>query len=324
MSQPYAFVNDQARHYIHLRDQHLALSMNARSKLDQLNPFLRNGMVMPGDVVVVSDGPTHMCTPEEALLMQLSFEVRGAMIGMSVHESSVMTHNFDLLQSVMSYGSIGIGASTAAWSKHLTHLEGLLKETEALHQRWRAGGMTNDQFFTQRRALFSRLEVSLKGIGRFGSGLNEDGKMKRILGISSKSYLHTGEIRGYAKNVRGVSKLAGALSKGAYVGIALDVSAGALEIKEACSTGREEECIRAKYVETGKTGGGIMASWYAGSAGAIAGESICVGLGAATGGTVLVGCALVAGALSALSGGKLGSMFGESSTTLLYERIHER
>jgi hypothetical protein len=108
VSQPYAFVNDQARHYIHLRDQHLALSMNARSKLDQLNPFLRNGMVMPGDVVVVSDVPTHMCTPEETLLMQLSFEVRGAMIGMSVHESTVMTHNFDLLQSVMSYGSIGI------------------------------------------------------------------------------------------------------------------------------------------------------------------------------------------------------------------------
>lgn len=146
MSQPYAFVNDQARHYIHLLDQHLALSMNARSKLDQLNPFLRNGMVMPGDVVVVSDGPTHMCTPEETLLMQLSFEVRGAMIGMSVHESTVMTHNFDLLQSVMSYGSIGIGASTAAWSRHLKDLEDLLKQTEALHQRWRAGAMTNDQF----------------------------------------------------------------------------------------------------------------------------------------------------------------------------------
>jgi len=324
MSQPYAFVNDQTRHYIHLRDRDLALSMSARSKLDQLNPFLRNGMVMPGDVVVVSDGPTHMCTPEETLLMQLSLDVRGAMIGMSAHESSVMTHNFDLLQSLMSYGSIGIGASTAAWSRHLKDLEDLLKQTEALHQRWRGGGMTNDKFFAQRRALFTRMETSLKGIGRFGSGLNNQGKMKQILGISSKSYLHTGDIRGYAGKVRGVSKMASAMSKGAYVGIALDVGVGALEIQEACSTGREEECSRAKYVETGKTVGGIGLAWAGGSAGAGVGASICLGLGVATGGVAIVGCALVGGAVMAWGGGNAGSMIGEGATTLLYENIHGR
>ncbi len=324
MSQPYAFVNDQARHYIHLRDHHLALPMSARSKLDQLNPFLRNGVVMPGEIVVVSDGSTHMCTPEETQLMELAWQVRGAMLGMTSHESTVMTHNFDLLQSLMSYGSIGIGASTAAWSKHLQALEDLLKQTEVLHQRWRAGGMTNDQFFAQRRALFSRIQESLKGIGRFGSGLNNQGKMKQILGISSKSYLHTGDIRGYAGKVRGVSKMASAMSKGTYVGIALDVGTGALEIKEACSTGREDECTRAKYVETGKTAGGIFASMYAGSAGAVAGQSICAGLGVATGGVAIAGCALVAGVFSAWGGGKFGSIAGENLTTLLHGAVHGR
>ncbi|MFJ3469932.1 hypothetical protein [Pseudomonas sp. NPDC090201] len=324
MSQPYAFVNDQPRHYIHLRDHHLALSMSARSKLDQLNPFLRNGMVRPGDVVVVGDGSTSMCTPEETRLMELASQVRGAMIGMSARESSVMTHNFDLLQSFMSYGSIGIGASTAAWSRHLKDLEDLLKQTEALHQRWRAGAMTNDQFFAQRRALFTRMETSLKGIGRYGSGLSNQGKMKQILGISSKSYLYTGDIRGYAGKVRGVSKMASAMSKGAYVGIALDVGVGALEIQKACSTGREEECTRAKYVETGKTVGGIGLAWAGGGAGAGAGTSICVGLGAATGGTAVIGCALVAGAVMAWGGGKAGAMIGEGATTLLYENIHGR
>lgn len=324
MSQPYAFVNDQPRHYIHLRDRDLALSMSARSKLDQLNPFLRNGMVRPGDVVVVSDGSTNMCTPEETRLMELASQVRGAMIGMSAHEGSVMTHNFDLLQSFMSYGSIGIGASTAAWSRHLKDLEDLLKQTEALHQRWRGGGMTNDQFFAQRRALFTRMETSLKGIGRFGSGLNNQGKMKQILGISSKSYLHTGDIRGYAGKVRGVSKMASAMSKGAYVGIALDVGVGALEIKEACSTGREEECTRAKYVESGKAAGGIVGSSAGGVVATAAGPAICVGLGVATGGVALAGCVLVAGAVMALGGGTLGSVIGEGSTILLYEAVHGR
>ncbi|NBB08038.1 hypothetical protein [Pseudomonas sp. SLFW] len=324
VSQPYAFVNDQTRHYIHLRDHHLALSMSARSKLDQLNPFLRNGMVMPGEIVVVSDGSTHLCTPEETQLMELASQVRGAMIGMTNHESYVMTHNFDLLQSVMSYGSIGIGATTAAWSKHLKALEDLLKQTEALHQKWRAGGVTNDQFFAQRRALFSRMQESLKGIGRFGSGLNSQGKMKQILGISTKSYLHTGDIRGYASKVRGVTKMASAMSKGAYVGVALDVGVGALEIKEACSTGREEECTRAKYVETGKAAGGIFGAWAGGAVATAAGPAICVGLGVVTGGAALAGCVLVAGAGMAWGGGTVGSVIAEDLTFLLYEAVNGR
>jgi hypothetical protein len=182
--------------------------------------------------------------------------------------------------------------------------------------------VTNDQFFAQRRALFSRMQESLKGIGRFGSGLNNQGKMKQILGISSKSYLHTGDIRGYASKVRGVTKMASAMSKGTYVGIALDVGVGALEIKEACSTGREEECTRAKYVETGKAAGGIGLAWYGGTVGAAAGESICIGLGAVSGGAVIVGCALVAGAVTALGSGKVGSMIGEGTSTLMYEKVH--
>ncbi len=322
VSQPYAFVNDEIRIYNHMRDNLLPAS--TRAKLDQLNPFLRNGVVMPGEIVVVSEGSTHLCTPEETQLMQLASDVRGALIGVERDASYAMVHNYDMIQSIMSYGSIGIGATTSVWSKYLKELEDLLKQTEALHRRWRASGVTNDEFFAQRRVLFTRIEANLKGIGRFGSGLGRDGKMKRILGISSKSYLHTGEIRGYANNVRGISRLAGALSKGAYVGIALDVGAGALEIKEACSKGREEECTRAKYVETGKTVAGIAGSWAGGTVGTLAGEAVCVGLGAASGGMILAACAVVAGAVTAWGGGKIGSMVGEDSTILLYEEIHGR
>lgn len=321
MSQPYAFVNDQPRHYIHLRDHDLKLSMNARSKLDQLNPFLRNGMVMPGEVVVVSDGPAHMCTPEETQLMQLASQVRGAMIGMTMYESEVMTHNFELLKSFMSYGSIGIGASTAAWSQHLKGLEELLKQTEALHQRWRAGGMSNDQFFAQRRTLFSRIETSLKGIGRYGSGLNNQGKMKQILGISSKSYLHTGELRGYANKVRGVSKMASAMSKGTYVGIALDVGAGALAIQEACSTGREEECTRAQYVEGGKTTVSVGLATAGGAAGTYIAGALCLAIGIPTGGVGTLACAVIGGSLGAYAGGLAGAHIGEQSGQKLFEQI---
>jgi len=324
MSSPYVFVNDRPQNYNYLRDHLLAIPVALRPKFDQLNPYLRNNVVMPGEVVVVSDGPSYMCTPEETQLMQLAQGVRMALIGTTNSEAEVMVQNFNVLQSILSYGSIGIGASTGAWTKHLTGLEDLLKDIETLHQRWRSGALTNDQFFAQRRSLFARMETQLKGIGRVGTDLNNRGKMKRILGISSKSYIHTGEIAGYARHVRVVSKMASSMSKGTYVGIALDVGAGALEIQEACAIGREEQCTKAKYVESGKTTGGIALSWLGGTVGATAGPAVCVGLGIPSGGVVTAACALVGGALLAWGGGKLGSMGGEASTTFLYETVYER
>ncbi|WP_341963655.1 hypothetical protein [Pseudomonas sp. RC10] len=321
VSKPYAFVNERPQSYHYLRDHLLAIPLGARPKFDQLNPYLNNIVVMPGEVVIVGDGPAHLCTPEETQLMQLAQDVRMSMIGTSGTERGVMVQNFDMLQSIMSYGSIGIGASTGAWNKHLRGVESTLKEIEALHQRWRSGALSNDPFFAQRRTLFARMETHLKGIGRFGTGLNNQGKMKRILGILSKSYLHTGEIADYAKNVRGVSKMAGAMSKGAYVGIALDVGAGALEIKEACSAGREEECSRAKYVEGGKAAVGIGLATVGATAGLYLAGAFCIAIGIPTGGMGTLACAVIGGSVGAYAGGQAGSYFGEQAGEKLFEHI---
>lgn len=323
MPKPYAFVNDEMLNYVYLRDHLPGLPIGGRAKFDQLNAHILNEVVLPGQIVIMGDDATQMCTPEETELMRLAQDVRLSMIGTGYASSNVMTQNFDLLQSIMAYGSIGVGSSTAAWARHLRELETLLKDTEALHQRWKSAAITNDQFFAHRKALFSKVEKALASIGRFGSGLRNTGKMKKMLGISSKSYLHTGEIAGYARTVKHVAKTANALSKGTYVGIALDVGVGALEIQEACSVGREEECRKAKYVETTKTAGGIGLAWIGGTVAVSAGPAICVGLGIATGGTALAACALIAGATAAWGGGTMGSVIGDKFSTYLYESIYE-
>jgi hypothetical protein len=322
MPKPYAFVNDEMLNYVYLRDHLPGLPIGGRAKFDQLNAHILNEVVLPGQIVIVGDDATQMCTPEETELMRLAQDVRLSMIGTGYASSNVMTQNFDLLQSIMAYGSIGVGSSTAAWARHLRELETLLKDTEALHQRWKSAAITNDQFFAQRKALFSKIEKALAGIGRFGSGLRNTGKMKKMLGISSKSYLHTGEIAGYARTVKHVAKTANALSKGTYVGIALDVGVGALEIQEACSVGREEECRRAKYVETAKTAGGIGLAWIGGSMGGAAGPAICLGLGVPSGGGVTLACAIIGGALAAWGFGTAGSIAGDKSATYLYEAVY--
>jgi hypothetical protein len=278
MPKPYTFINPKLQGYDALRDG-LVTHPDARQKFDQLNQHLRRRLVFPGELVIVGDASIRSHTREERHLMTYAGDVRHTILSNGRNANDVMEQNFDLLQSIMTYSSIGIGSASGAWSKHLDEIKDTLKDIESLHKRWRSGGLTKDQFIAQRRPLFSKLDTQLQGVGRFGSGLKNERGVKSMLGISSKSYLHSGEIAGYANTVRGVSKMANVLSKGTYVGIALDVGAGALEIQEACAVDREDQCTKTKYVEVGKMAVGIPASVAGGAMGSIAASSICLALG---------------------------------------------
>ncbi|MNG24453.1 hypothetical protein D3C84_1091790 [compost metagenome] len=53
-----------------------------------------------------------------------------------------------------------------------------------------------------------KLEKQLGNIASFGSGLRNEGSIKRLLGLSTNSYMHNGEIAGYADKVSGVANAA--------------------------------------------------------------------------------------------------------------------
>lgn len=97
--------------------------------------------------------------------------------------------------------------------------------------------------------LFMKLEEQLNKLAAYGSGLRNRGSVKRVLEISTKSYLHTGEIAGYAEKIAGISRAANLIKKGTYIGLGLDVASTGLSIHHACTFGRPEDCRKAKYVE---------------------------------------------------------------------------
>ena len=116
-----------------------------------------------------------------------------------------------------------------------------LEDIERLHQRLKDGALDRDGFIQQRQALFRRLDLQLQGAARFGTGLQGSESLKKVLGISTNSYLHKGEIAGYAKRMREIAQMSKWLGNGTFMGIALDVGVTGLEIKEACVTGREAQ-----------------------------------------------------------------------------------
>lgn len=241
---------------------------------DVLNQHLRYGLVMPGQLVIVPDAFSADCSIEEAWLMHHAEEVRHYLV-QNVPLGSAAGRNYDLIQSLLAYGSIGVGSATSAWSRHLNQVAQTLEEIERLHRRLKDGGLNRDTFIRQRQVLFGLLDTQLQGAARFGSGLQRNQPFKRALGISTKSYLHQGEIAGYAQRVRAIAQLSKWLQQGTYVGLALDVGVTGLEIKESCVTGREALCLRAKYVETGRLVGGVAGAAALGKLGANVARGAC-------------------------------------------------
>lgn len=324
MQGPYAFINERPQPYPLLK---LSLSLNphTHTKFDTLNQHIRNTLVLPGQLVIIGDSRTASCTAEEAWLMRSALNIKLALLAYSATDQFLIK-NYDQLQTILSYTSLGLGSASSGWSKHLSQVERTLMDIDDLHKQYlrRDAVGVREEFLAKRRALFARLDSQISGMARFGTGLKNEGSIKKMLGISSRSYWHHGEIRGYEERVRRVAKASQILKKGTYIGIALDVGATALEIAQACTTGREQECTQAKYVEGGKLVLGVGGASLGGSVGTFVGIGACmIVFGIPTAGAGALACAIVGGAAGGLALGKAGSAFGEATGKVLYETVRD-
>ncbi|MFJ3484674.1 hypothetical protein ACIPL1_15000 [Pseudomonas sp. NPDC090202] len=317
MTKPYVFINDRMQTFSSLKNK-----LDGNDKFDQLNAHIYNIVVMPGQFVIVGDHSTRTLSVEETELMQLAQQVKRQTAFNQVGPESLAIKNYDLLQNMLNYGSLGIGAATGSWSTHLEGVKKTLEDIERLYKLALSRGtpIARQEFISQRQVLFGKLDKQLEGIARWGTGMNNTGSIKKMLGVSTKSYLHTGEIQGYAKKIGGVAKAAKLLKHGTAVGIGLNIAATGLEIKEACSTGRENQCEKAKYVELGKLSIGVTGAMIIGDIGAAAASGICMAVfSVPTGGLAILGCGIIGGVIGGYGGGLAGEKIGEYGGTMLYD-----
>ncbi|KQZ91537.1 MULTISPECIES: hypothetical protein [unclassified Pseudomonas] len=323
MAQPLAFINAQSQTYASLKAQ-LALTGIAKSKFDALNSHIVNSVVLAGELVIIGDVSTPMSTSEEAYLMARARDIHIGLLTNQVDADDFFLDNYELLQGMLAQGAIGAGVVSDGWSKHMAAIKTTLEEIDQAHKKYlRSGSITaRDRFYSERALLFAKLENQLGNVASWGSGLRYQGSIKRMLGISTKSYMSTGEIAGYATKVSGVARAAKLIKRGVYIGVALEVASTGLDIRQACALGREEACTKAKYVEGtslvlslgGGTGGGVLGG-FAASYGCIA------VLGLATGGTGALACSVIGGAVGGWAGGTFGENVGEIVGEYLYSEM---
>ncbi|MGE7993007.1 hypothetical protein ACQKPE_18610 [Pseudomonas sp. NPDC089554] len=323
MSEARSFINQQAQTYESLKaDTHM--NANQRAKFDVLNAHIVNSVVFPGELVIVGDPSTPSCTAHEAFLMG---KAAGIHLDIELHGGGIdgfFLENFELLQSLLSHAAMGAGAATDGWARHMDAIKKTLEQIEQLHGAHLSQGQVRarDEFYAKRKALFVSLDEQLGKATAFGSGLRNSASIKRMLGISTKSYLETGEISKYSEKVAGVAKASNLIKKGAYIGLALDVAATGLAIQRACVLGREEECRKAKFVLGSGLVGGAGGSVAGGAVAGTAAIGLCsIVFGIPTVGTGAIACSVVGGAAGAKYYGEKGKERGEQWGEILYERV---
>lgn len=321
MSKAYIFINEHVQPYSYLKSN-LNLGKKSSVKFDVLNSHVVNTVVLPGEIIIVGDDSVSICTAEEAFYMRKALEVHLAIMTNGMQSDGFLVENHELLTRILGYSSIGIGAVGGAWSKHLDGIKKTLENIETAHGEIpRNGGAgSRDAFYAKRKALFEKLDGQLKSFARFGSGLRNQGSIKDMLGISTKSYLHTGTIAGYAETINGVAKASNLMKKGTYLGVGLSVTATGASIYNACTTGREDQCRKAKYVEGGKLSGSLFGGSFGGMVGGLAASAGCaVAIGVVTGGAGALACSVVGSGVGGWAGGEAGGGMGERGGNVVYE-----
>lgn len=316
MSRPYVFINDRLQTYFTLKAR-----LDGNAKFDTLNAHLRNIVVVPGQLVIMGDLSIRTLCSEEIELMSYAQGVQHQLRDSLADGEGEVLRNYDLLQNMLSYGSLGIGAATGSWIAHLDGVKKTLEDIERLYKLslQRGTPIARQQFINQRRVLFAKLSNQLKGLARWGTGMHGGGSIKKMLGISTKSYLHTPELRRYTQRLTHIAKISRLLKAGTPVGIGLNGMSTYLQIQEACSMGREEVCTRARFVEGAKLVGSVGGGYAGGVAGSAVSTSACfVVLGALSGPGALA-CTIVGAVAGGYSGGVLGEMGGEAIGIKLYE-----
>jgi uncharacterized Zn-binding protein involved in type VI secretion len=296
-------------------------------KFRALNPH--RDVVKAGSMIVLSDPNNHLCTREEALLMETAIWINDALEPLSADEADFMARHRDEIETFLAQGSTAIGVGEAIFAKNLEDVKTVLRDIEALHQRTfrRDGHLRSPDFFAERKQLLSRLDIHLTTLTRKGIGLPDHPNLKSALGISSRSLVHrwtkaggAGQIPGYATHIEGVSKAAKIIKYGGWIGPIIGGGASYMKVQDVCTAGNGEACEKVKFTEGGSFAGGVIGGAVVGSilTGSTAG-AICLALGVPTAGTGTLVCGLVVVGVGSLAGGAALGKVGEQVGEIIYE-----
>lgn len=256
--------------------------------------------------------------------------VDAALEPLTIQEANFLHKNKDTIDLFTSRASTTTGIASEAAGKYFEKIESVLVRIQQAYknQYITSGSLISEQFYVQRRQLFSELDSILTDFTRHKLALQDYPDIKRALGLSTSSITHrwnqTGvaDIEGYATFIEKAAKYVKMMKTAGYVGIALDGVNKLDKIYEACTVG--SDCKKTTYTEVGSFGMSIGGGVFAGSlASGGASATVCsFVLGALTieaAGAGMLACGVIFTGAAGYAGGEIGGKLGETLGEKVYE-----
>jgi len=275
---------------------------------ERLNPGL-GSRVLPGEMIVIADPESLECTVKENDLMAVAAKVNQQVRQLSAQEAQFIVDHYDLLELMTANAATGMGVGAAMVGQQIKSINGILRKLEELHQSTfrKYGKLSHPEFFERRQKLFTKLDFALGSVARKGMSLADDAKLKRALGLSSKSIVHewkssgVGGIPGYATHYSKLAGMGKAVQGTGWGLLLVDAGLGAANIAEACTLESDQACEAALIEEPSKLGGAYFGAQLGSKLG---GACVLLGITTGIGG---VACVVIASGVGGFGGGYLGS-----------------
>ncbi|GAB1262654.1 hypothetical protein [Aurantivibrio plasticivorans] len=297
-----------------------------------VNSHLKGNFIRAGQMVIVTPENPLGCTLWETQMSIAAKHIDSELDRLTAQERSKLAANYALLSNAAAYSGTMYGWTNTYFQQKKQHVERALKQIEQLYKNTydTTGNLKGNNFFQQRRALFLQLDQTINGMLErqlFGYDVNAN-RIKSKLGLSNKAIVHqwntqggSTSIDGFKSNYTKLTNTARTFNRLGYVAIALDVTASAATIAEACAVEPDSGyCSRTKYEQTGRVVGSVGGGAVSGTLATYLTCNLLFGL--ETAGTSLLWCTILAGAAGGYGGSQLFGSWGEDAGSEIYHRTH--
>ncbi|MBG0702545.1 hypothetical protein [Enterobacter ludwigii] len=190
------------------------------------------------------------------------------------------------------------------------------------------GSLIGQQFYIERKALFSQLKPLLNDVSKLTLKIQPYESIKKALGLSSRSIVHewstvgVGAIPGYSDYILRSSRAASIMKAGGWISLGFSFLNTSNDVYKACTVDREDQCGKVAVTEYSKFGGGTLGAAGGAWAASLGTGALCGAMGIPTLGTGALVCGIVVGvgatSAGAWLGTKGGAEFGEGISNLIF------
>ncbi|MCM7549408.1 hypothetical protein M8S01_11985 [Enterobacter hormaechei] len=284
----------------------------------------------PGQLLIVADPDNTNQSSQLSILSRAKQKINHALASLNTSVAEYLHANYDNISALTSLGDKLAGNAGDLGEKYFRQIENILIKIERTYQNQfiSQGSLIGQQFYMERRVLFSQLKPLLNNLSKLTLKIQTYKNIKKALNLSSRSIVHewstvgVGAIPGYSDYIVRSSRAASIMKAGGWISLGFSFLNTSNDVYKACTVDREDECGKVAVTEYSKFGGGTLGAAGGAWAASLGTGALCGAMGIPTMGTGALVCGIVVG-LGATSAGawmgtKGGAELGEGISNLIF------